>query len=289
MSRGPFVVSADWLQERLGQEGIRIVDASWYLPAQGRDGRSEFEAGHIPGAVFFDHDEVVDPDSRLPHALPSAEVFRAHVEALGISSDDCIVVHDGPGFFSAPRAWWMFRIMGAGQVLLLDGGLDRWKSEGRPLTSEPTPVRPASFRTRFDPAAIVPFEEMRRVVEAGEVTIADARAAARFEGTAPEPRPGMRSGHMPGAVSVPASELARDGSMLELNELRRLFGRRGVDLAGPVVTTCGSGITAAAISFALQSLGHRDNRLYDGSWSEWGGRDDTPVETGAGTKWQGNC
>ncbi len=286
--QGPFIVSPDWLQARLGAEGLRIVDASWYLPAQMRDGPGEFAQGHIPGAVFFDHDRIVDPDSPLPHALPSPEEFRRHVEAMGISAGDLIVVHDGPGFFSAPRAWWMFRVMGATNVRLLDGGFDRWKREGRPITAQPTHLQPGNFPTNFDPSTVVGLDEMRRLVANGSVMIADARPAGRFDGSQPEPRPGMRSGHMPGARSLPAVELSRDGSMLPLPELRARIEASGIDLDRPVVTTCGSGITAAAISFALQSLGHDINRLYDGSWSEWGGREDTPVATGPAAPWPGS-
>jgi thiosulfate/3-mercaptopyruvate sulfurtransferase len=278
--RNPFLASGDWLQERLGTPALSIVDGSWYLPAHNRDGRAEFEACHIPGAVFFDQDRIVEPGSTLPHALPSPEVFARQVAAMGISEADTIVVHDGPGFFSAARVWWMFRIMGAGKVFLLDGGFDRWKAEGRPVTSEPTQVRTAAFAARFDSAGVVGFPEMMAIVRQGLAQVADARPAGRFTGDLPEPRPGMRSGHMPGALSVPSSELSRDGSVLPPDELRALFKEAGIDLSRPVVTTCGSGVTAAAISFALQSLGHEQNRLYDGSWSEWGGRPDTPVVVG---------
>lgn len=278
----PFVIDADWLQSRLGTPGLSIVDASWYLPAQRRDAKAEYEAGHIPGAVFFDQDLVVDPDSTLPHTLPRPEVFARFVGSMGISADDTIVVYDGPGFFSAPRVWWMLRIMGVFQVYILDGGLDRWKKEGRPLTDEPTKIAPNVFHADFDEGRVASLADMKRIVGEGSAQIADARPAGRFEGTEPEPRPGVRAGHMPGAKSLPASSLSRGGSLLPLDELRAAVESAGIDLDKPVVTSCGSGVTAAAITLALESLGHKDNRLYDGSWTEWGGQSDTPVVTGKG-------
>ena len=219
----PFVVSPDWLQERLDEPGLIIIDGSWYLPAQGRDARAEFDAGHIPGAIFFDHDEVVEPGINLPHALPSPRHFAQYAGSMGISSRDTIVVYDGPGFFSAPRVWWMFHIMGAEKVYLLDGGLDAWKAAGRPLTDQPTKTAGCLFEVDFDARRVASLEDMRRIVESGEA---------------------------------------------------------GIDLEKPVVTSCGSGVTAAVITLALETLGHTDNKLYDGSWSEWGGLQDTPVVTG---------
>lgn len=278
--KSPFIVSADWLQARLHQPGLSIVDGSWYLPAQGRDAKAEYEAAHIPRAVFFDHDQVVDPDSQLPHALPSPRVFEGFASSMGISHSDTIVVYDGPGLLSAPRVWWMFRVMGAERVFLLDGGFDRWRAEGWPVTSEPTKVASSAFISRFDAGRVVSFEEMLTIVQEGSAQIADARSAGRFTGTEPEPRPGMRSGHMPGARNVPAATLSQDGSLLPLDRLRERLREAGLDLERPVVTSCGSGVTAAVVTLALESLGHRDNRLYDGSWSEWGGRADTPVVTG---------
>jgi thiosulfate/3-mercaptopyruvate sulfurtransferase len=279
-----FTVTADWLQERLDAPGLSVVDASWYLPAQKRDAKAEYDAGHIPGAVFFDHDLVVDPDSDLPHALPKPQLFAQFAGAMGIAAEDTIVVYDGPGLFSAPRAWWMFRVMGARKVHVLEGGADRWKAEGRPMTAEPTKIAPNVFDAQFNEDRIAGLADMRRIVESGESQIADARPAGRFTAAEPEPRPGMRGGHMPGAFSVPASRISRDGKLLPPDELRALFEEAGIDLSGPIVTSCGSGITAAALTFALETLGHTDNRLYDGSWSEWGGRSDTPVATGKDQK-----
>jgi len=283
VSENRFFVSRDWLEERLNAPGLSILDASWYLPAQGRNAKAEYDAAHIPGAVFFDHDVVVEPGSNLPHTLPSPEHFAQFAGAMGIAADDTIVVYDGPGLFTAPRAWWMFRAMGAEKVFVLEGGFDRWKAEGRPVTAEPTKIAPNLFKVNFDPARVVGFEEMRRIVEEGGAQIVDVRAAGRFEGREPEPRPGMRSGHMPRALNLPFADFAEDGSLLPPDRLRRVLEAAGIDLSQPVVSSCGSGITAAVLNLALETLGHKDHRLYDGSWSEWGGRPDTPVETGRGS------
>jgi thiosulfate/3-mercaptopyruvate sulfurtransferase len=277
---GAFTIDADWLEKRLGTPGLSIIDASWYLPAQKRDARAEYQAAHIPGAIFFDQDAVVDPDSSLPHTLPDPQTFARHVGSMGISADDTIVVYDGPGMFSAPRVWWMFRVMGVYQVYVLDGGFDRWKAAGRPVTAEQTKVAPNIFHVDFDPSRVASLEDMKKIVATGESQIADARPAGRFTGEDPEPRPGMRGGHMPGARSLPASTLSRDGKLLPPDELKKRFDEAGIDLSKPVVTSCGSGITAAVITLALETLGHATNRLYDGSWSEWGSRSDTPVVKG---------
>lgn len=277
----PFVVSADWLEKRLDEPGVSIVDGSWYLPAQKRDARAEYDAGHIPGAVFFDQDKVVEPGSDLPHTLPRPELFGQFANAMGISEKDTIVVYDGPGMFSAPRVWWMFRLMGAETVYVLDGGLDGWKREGRPLTDRPTRIAPSFFEVKCDERRLASLDEMKAIVGTGSSQIADARPTGRFAGTEPEPRAGMRSGHMPGARNVPATTLSSGGKLLPVEELRRVLEDAGLDLSKPVVTSCGSGVTAAVISLALASVGHDDNKLYDGSWTEWGGRQDTPVVTGS--------
>ncbi|GAA4113136.1 3-mercaptopyruvate sulfurtransferase [Aminobacter aganoensis] len=278
--KSAFVIDADWLEKRLGTPGLSIVDASWYMPAQKRDARAEYDAAHIPGAVFFDQDLVVDPDSTLPHTLPSPSLFARFAGSMGISADDTIVVYDGPGFMAAPRVWWMFRIMGVFQVYILDGGFERWKAAGRPVTAEPTKTAPGVFHVDYDPSKVVSLAEMRKVVDTGSAQIADARSAGRFEGTDPEPRAGLRSGHMPGARSVPSGMLSENGELLPLDRLKATLEAAGIDLSKPVVTSCGSGVTAAVIALALQSLGHGDVRLYDGSWTEWGGMSDTPVVTG---------
>ena len=281
MNDSPFFVTAEWLQSNLGKPGLTIVDGSWYLPAQGRDARAEYEAGHIAGAVFFDHDQVVDPDSDLPHTLPSPELFAQIAGSMGISEKDTIVVYDGPGLFSAPRCRWMFRVMGADNVRILAGGLDGWKRDGRPLTAEATKIAPNVFNVKFDAARVASLDDMRRIVSTGGAQIADARPAGRFEGVDPEPRAGVRGGHMPGAKNTPAAALSRDGKLLPAAELRQAMEQAGINLSQPTVTSCGSGVTAAIVSLALETLG-RDSRLYDGSWTEWGGLTDTPVATGKG-------
>ena len=278
--KNPFICSFDLLEARLGSPGLKVIDASWYLPAQKRDARAEFAAAHIPGAVFFDLDAVVDPDSSLPHTLPTPEVFAAAAAALGLSETDTIVVYDGPGMFSAPRVWWMLRIFGARHAYVLDGGFDRWKAEARPVTDATPDPEPAVFSPALNDLAVMAFDAMRQVAADGSVQIADARSAGRFAGTEPEPRAGMRSGHMPGALNVPFATLVDGGRLKDADALRDVLEAAGIDLSRPVVTTCGSGVTAAVITLALQSLGHRHNMLYDGSWAEWGGRADTPIETG---------
>lgn len=277
----PFVVSFDWLAERLGNPQVKIVDASWYLPAHNRDPRAEYAAARIPGAVFFDQDEIVDKASPLPHTLPAPAEFAAAVGALGISETDTIVVYDGPGMLTAPRVWWMLRLYGARHVYVLDGGFDAWGTSGRPVETGPAATpEPKTFHAGYDADAVASFTAMREIVASGTRQIADARSAGRFTGAEAEPRAGMRSGHMPGARSVPALTLSKGGKLKSLSELRQVFDEAGIDLDRPVVTSCGSGVTAAVITLALQSLGHRDVKLYDGSWSQWGSRDDTPVATG---------
>ncbi len=275
-----FVVSADWVEKQLGAPEFRIVDASWYLPAHNRNGAAEYAAGHIPGAVFFDQDAIADQSSKLPHTLPTPSYFAEEVGKLGISASDTIVVYDGPGFLAAPRAWWMFRVMGAKNVYVLDGGLDGWKASGRPLETDLPEPKPATFEISFDRKRVTSFQQMQDIVETGSRQIADARSAGRFTGQEAEPRAGMRSGHMPGARSIPSSVLSENGHLKDLATLRSIFATAGVDLSAPVVTSCGSGVTAAVITLALESLGHTDNTLYDGSWSEWGSKEETPVVTG---------
>lgn len=278
--KSAFVVSPDWLQERLDQPGLSILDASWYFPFQNRDAKAEYDAAHIPGAIFFDHEELSDPESPLPHTLPKPEVFGAAMSSMGITSDDTIVVYDGPGMHTSPRVWWMFRTMGARNVFVLDGGFENWKRDGRTVTDAVTKIAPSAFMPKFDAGKVASFSDMRTIVDSGSRQIADARSAGRFKGVDPEPREGLRSGHMPGARNVPSSSLADNGYLKDLNGLRQVLDNAGVDLSKPTVTSCGSGITAAVITLALESLGHKDNLLYDGSWTEWGGARDTPVVTG---------
>lgn len=277
-----FIVSADWLDEHWSDPGVSTVDASWYLPAMGRDARAEYAAAHIPGTHFFDHDVIADTRSGLPHTVPSPGLFERHMSAMGIARDDTIVVYDGPGYFSAPRAWWLFRTMGAQNVFVLDGGLDGWKKEGRLLTDKPTMCAPTAFVPKFDGSKIVSFEQMMQTVGMQSMQIADARGPGRFSGDEPEPRAGMRSGHMPGAKCVHYTTLAPGGYLLDLDRLRQVIIEAGIEPERPVTTTCGSGVTAAVITLALASLGNEQTKLYDGSWAEWGARDDTPVEQGPG-------
>lgn len=275
-----FVVSADWVEKNLGTSGFRTVNASWYLPAQNRNGAEEYAAGHIPGSVFFDQDAIADTGSGLAHTVPSPAFFAEQAGRLGISETDTIVVYDGPGFFSAPRVWWLFRAMGAEKVFVLDGGLDGWKADGRPLEAGQASPEPARFTARFDSRAVTSFEAMTQIVASGSAQVADARGAGRFTGREPEPRAGMRSGHMPGARNIPYAALSQDGRFKDLAGLKQVIEAAGIDLSKPVITSCGSGVTAAVITLALQSLGHENNSLYDGSWSEWGGRPDTSIVTG---------
>lgn len=275
-----FVVSSDWLANELGASDLKVIDASFYLPAQGRNADAEYLAGHIPGAIRFDHDKVADHSTGLPHMVPAPEVFAEAVGKMGIKETDRIVVYDGPGIFSAPRGWWLFRIMGAENVFVLDGGLDGWKAEGRPLETETPAPSTTTFKTDLRLDKVINFREMLSIVVDGKRQIADARSAGRFAATELETRPGLRSGHMPGARSLPSGTFSVNGKLRSLPELRQAIEDAGIDFGQPVVTTCGSGITAAIITLALESLGHEDNALYDGSWTEWGARDEAPVVTG---------
>jgi thiosulfate/3-mercaptopyruvate sulfurtransferase len=274
------VVSSEWLANELGASDLKVIDASFYLPAQGRNADAEYLAGHIPGAIRFDHDKVADHSTGLPHMVPAPDLFAEAVGKMGIRETDRIVVYDGPGIFSAPRGWWLFRIMGAENVFVLDGGLDGWKAEGRPLETETPAPSTTTFKTDLRLDKVINFREMLSIVVDGKRQIADARSAGRFAATELETRPGLRSGHMPGARSLPSGTFSVNGKLRSLPELRQAIEDAGIDFGQPVVTTCGSGITAAIITLALESLGHEDNALYDGSWTEWGGRDDAPVVTG---------
>lgn len=280
MTQNPFLISPEQLAGSLGRPGIAVVDASWYLPAQNRFARAEYDTAHIPGAVFFDQDAVVDPASSLPHALPTETVFAQAAGQMGISDTDTIVVYDGMGLFSAPRVWWLFRSFGAKDVRLLDGGFPAWREAGLPVEADaPSPV-PTEFNARLDRDAVASLDEMKAWVAEGGRQIADARPADRFAGEAPEPRAGVRAGHMPGAASVPIGLVTENGQLKSPEALRETFAAAGVDPDAPVATSCGSGVTAAVLSLALASLGNPDVKLYDGSWTEWGSATDTPVETG---------
>ena len=277
------LVSTEWLAAHLADPQVRVLDSSFKQPGVTPTARQDYDAGHIPGAVFFDIDDVAAPGTSLPHMIPSAERFAAKMAERGIGNGDRVIVYDANGLSSAGRAWWMLRLFGHDNVALLDGGLPKWKAEGRPLETAAPAIPPRRFSARFDPALVRDKEAVRANITAPREQLIDARAAGRFEGTAPETWPGRRSGHIPGSRNLPF-DLVTDPQSYQLKsaeELRRLFEAAGVRLDRPIVTSCGSGVTACALAFALHLIGHPGAAVYDGSWSEWGLPGDTPVETGS--------
>lgn len=276
------LVSTEWLASELGKNDLRVVDASLFLPDHGRNARAEFEAAHIPGAVFMDLDEIVDTSSGLPHMLPPAEKFASRMQALGLGDGSRIVVYDNSPLKSSARAWFMLKVFGAHEVAILDGGFAKWQSEGRAVESGKPVVRHRHFTAWQDKGLVRTLDQMVENVKTKAEQVLDARPAGRFAGTDPEPRPGLRGGHMPGARNLPHGELFNaDGTWKRGDELRAAFTNAGIDLDRPVTTTCGSGITAAVLAFGMHLLGKKDVALYDGSWSEWGAQANTPVVTGA--------
>lgn len=276
------IVSCAWLAERLDAPDIRVIDATWFLPGDARDAKALYAARRIPGAIFFDIDEIADKDTNLPHMLPAPEKFASRMKKLGVGDGARVVVYDSQGLFSAARVWWTFRVMGHDDIVVLDGGFPAWERGGYPIeTDAPAAKMERHFTPRVRTDLVRDLSDMRRAVEAG-AQILDARPNPRFRGEAPEPRPGLKSGHMPGAHSVPSSALVNEnGSLRSRDELMKIFADAGADPAQPAITTCGSGVTAPIIALALARLGRWDAAVYDGSWAEWGSKDDTPVVTGA--------
>ncbi|MES1199658.1 MAG: 3-mercaptopyruvate sulfurtransferase [Pseudomonadota bacterium] len=277
------LVTIQWLAERLEAPDIRAIDATWFMPSDPRNARALYEERRIPGAVFFDIDDIADKDTDLPHMLPSPEKFASRMRKLGVGDGARIVIYDGQGIFSAARVWWTLRVMGHEDVSVLDGGFPAWEKAGYPIDTGPA-LTPSErhFTARYRADLVRDLKDMRWAVETGRQLILDARPRPRFEGAAPEPRAGLRSGHMPGAHSMPTSELIADGFMKSRDDLQKVFAEQGVVGRSPVVCTCGSGVTAAVIALALARIGRWDAPVYDGAWAEWGAQDDTPVATGAG-------
>jgi thiosulfate/3-mercaptopyruvate sulfurtransferase len=273
------IVSTHWLADRLKEPDLRIVAAPFFMPGDPRTPKEEFEKQHIPGSVLFDIEQIKDRNNPLPHMLAAPDDFAESVGQLGISDGDRIVVYDHAGLLSAGRVWWNFRVMGHDEVYVLDGGLPRWIEEGRPLASGPVTAVRQTFTPVFRPALLRDINQVKAALAAGEQVL-DARARDRFEGSAPEPRPGLPSGHMPGAFNTPHGELVENGALRPKEELQVLFGRAGVDLGKPIITSCGSGVSAAVIALALARLGRWDAPVYDGSWTEWASRKDTEIVMG---------
>ena len=275
------LVSTAWLEAHLQDPDLRILDASWYMPDSGRDPKGEYMAAHIPGARFFDIDEISDQRSSLPHMAPPHEKFISRMRAMGVGDGHQVVIYDGSGLFSAPRVWWTFRLMGKTDVAVLDGGLPKWRAEGRPIEDMPPVLRDRHITVQRQASLVKDVTQVAHSSKLGDAEIVDARSAARFKGEAPEPRPGLRSGHIPGSKNLPWNGLLNaNGTMKDPDALKAAFLAAGIDLTKPVITTCGSGISAAILSLALERIGHRNHSLYDGSWAEWGMYDDLKVAKG---------
>jgi thiosulfate/3-mercaptopyruvate sulfurtransferase len=277
-----WLIETDELAGELDAPDLVIIDASWHMPSEGMDAHAEYLMEHIPGALFFDIDEIADGKSKLPHMLPPPEKFSSRMRAMGIGDGSRIVVYDSQGLYSAARVWWTFRVMGVDDVSVLNGGLPKWKQEKRSLeTGAPRSRTTRHFTARRNADLVRDLSDMKALVKDKSAEIVDARAPDRFAGKASEPRPGLRSGHIPGAYNIPFARLLnKNGTLKSAPELRRLFEQAGVDLNKPVVTSCGSGITASVLALGLAEIGHRRISVYDGSWSEWGADQSLPIETG---------
>ena len=280
MTTLPTLVSTEWLAAHLGESDLRVVDATWYLPSLKRDAGAEYLTAHVPGAVYFDIDAIKDTNNPLPHMLPTADGFAAAVSRLGIRDGDRVVVYGQKYLIASARVWWSFRVFGHDRVAVLDGGFPKWKAEGRPAEAGIVTPAPGRFTARFQPELVRDLARMRANVDSRREQVADARSEGRFVGTEPEPRAGLRSGHIPGSVCLPYDRLFRrdDGTLLPPAALRDVFDKAGVDPGRPVVTTCGSGVSAAVLALGLHVQGLTDVPVYDGSWTEWGGSRDTPIE-----------
>ena len=276
------LVSTGWLAQHMKDPDLRVLDGSWFMPDMGRNARAEYDAAHIPGARFFDIDEISDQRSELPHMAPPVEKFMSRMRAMGVGDGHQVVVYDALGLFSAARVWWTFRLMGKMDVAVLDGGFPKWKAEGREIEDMPPIVRDRHMTVSRQNQLVKDVTQVAHAAKLGEAEILDARGASRFRGEAAEPRPGLRSGHIPGSKNVPFGDVLNpDGTMKSPADLRAVFEGAGVDLKKPAITSCGSGVTAAVLSLALERIGHRNHALYDGSWAEWGMYDDLKVATGA--------